>query len=101
MFHIDKIFFQTFHHVTRWKLIVFSMFHIKKGVKIDVMLEKYIPFQEESGVITEMITIENDTRKSYPTKHRDNRLNLYPPNLFQQSLHFIMKEKYQKHMVIY
>ena len=101
MFHIDSLLFRDFHHVTRWKLIVFSTFDIKSGVKIDVLLLKYVSFDEESCVVTEMITIEHNSEKTYPTKHLNNRLNLYPPNLFQQALHFIIKDRYQKHMIIY
>ena len=60
------------------------------------MLAKYICFDEVSRMIT-----ENNGEKKYPTKHLDNRVNLYPPNLFQQALHFIIKDRYKKHMTLH
>ena len=70
MFHIDRYFFHSFHHVTRWKLIVISKLVGEK--KIDIILQKYIPFKEDCGIVTEKITIENDSEKKYPTKHLNN-----------------------------
>ena len=95
MYHIDSIFFRDFHHVTRWKLITFSSNDIKSEMKKDVILPKYIPFNEHMCVITENITIECNSEKSYPSKHLDNRLDLFPPKLFQQALHVLVKDKYK------
>ena len=96
MYHIDSLFFRHFHHVTRWKLIVFSSHDVKSGMKKDVVLPKYNPFNEQMCVVTEMITIERNSEKSYPTKHLDNRLDLFPPKLFQQALHILVKDKYKQ-----
>ena len=98
MYHIDKYFFSSFHHVTRWKLLVMSKLINEK--ESDIILPKYIPFKEDCGVITERIIIESDDEKRYPAKHADNTVDLYPPTLFQQALHHILKAKDRNHMNI-
>ena len=97
MYHIDRTFFNSFHHVTRWKLLVCSIFDTKKNVKTQVILPKYIFFKEDLGIITEKIAIDLDVKGKYHKKHQNNMVDLYPPKLFQQALNCILKEKSLKH----
>ena len=60
-----------------------------KSWKSDIIISKYIPFKEKSGIITQTIRIGDGEIGSYPMKHKDNICNLYPPNLFQQALHML------------
>ena len=86
--HLDKIFFRNFHDVTRWKLVIFTIY--TKFGKKDGILWKYIPYDEENGIITKRISISEGDGK-YPLKHIDNKVDNFPPSLFQQSLLTIFK----------
>ena len=90
--HIDRFFFETFHDVTRWKLIVFTICDKERRSKKDGILLKYIPYNENKGIIAKIISITLSDMK-YPKKHIDNRKDLHPPSLFQQSLLTIFKCK--------
>ena len=83
-----------FHHVTRWKLLVFSIKEQDGVGKYDLVIPKYIPYDEESGVVTETITIDDEVEDDkYPGKHRDNFMHRFPLSLYQQALRATMKVK--------
>lgn len=100
MFHLDRYFFRTFHHVTRWKLLVFPI-KDNTGSKLwDLVVPKYISYEEERGVVTKEITINiaEDAGAGalpYPAKHKDNQLNFCPPSLYQQAFRAVMKFHHQ------
>ena len=77
---------------------MFSMYD-SEGEKSDYILPKYIPYSDQYGIVTKTIRIKQDSMEqedshTYPEKHINNRKDLNPPNLFQQSLHAIIKYKH-------
>ena len=91
VFHVDKLFFEDWHHVTRYELLVFQTIN-KHGLKKDVYTPKYIPYNEDDGIITETIRIPKALdEKKYPGKHRNNMVNLHPPSLRIQALLKVIK----------
>ena len=87
--HIDEIFFNSFHHVTRWKLITRQC--IKTGK--DLICTRYISYNKE--ILAERLTIdmtEEDYEKlvliPYPTKHWTTQTvkGRMPPTLTQQCI---------------
>ena len=102
--HIDNIFFKSFHHITRWKLYIYTEYDKLSKQKKDIAICVYIPYNKH--IITEQITfpekLDNKRKKRYPFKHLNNRCNkyFYPPSLFQQALIKLQRMKGLSPMVI-
>ena len=62
-FHLDRKFFINFHHVTRYRLLVY---HKKSdnGQLYDLWFTVYIPYAKELGLITENIQIDKNAIKN-------------------------------------
>ena len=89
--HVYHNFFYSFHDVTRWYFLVLSNEESGKVDKKDIVLPKYVPYDEKNGITTKQISIDIDSKLKYPRKHFSNRTNYDPPSLLQQTLQFIIR----------
>ena len=94
-FHLDRKFFMDFHHVTRYRLLVY---HKKSdnGQLYDLWFTVYIPYAKELGLITETIQIDKNAIKNYPKKHADYMIRTSPPTLYHQCQNVLLESTYCK-----
>ena len=94
-FHLDRKSFMDFHHVTRYRLLVY---HKKSdnGQLYDLWFTVYIPYAKELGLITETIQIDKNAIKNYPKKHADNMIRTSPPTLYHECQNVLLESTYCK-----
>ena len=92
-FHLDRKYFYGFHHVTRYRFLVYHK-KLADGRYEDIWFPLYIPFAKELRIITKTIKIDNDLEKKYPKKHFDNMIRTSPPTLYQQCVNRLMESTF-------
>ena len=105
-YHVDKSFFEEFHHCTRWKLDVFKDCKVARYIHLEdhddggeiICKETSLTLQYEKMVILtwESIFESKTYPKKYPNKHADNDVDFGPPKLKQQALHHILRRRRRK-----
>ena len=65
-FHLDRIYFTMFHHVTRYRFLVYRE-ELGNGEYGDVWFPKYMPYAKELHLISKNVKIINDdSEKKHP-----------------------------------
>ena len=76
--HIDNYFFRSFHHITRWKLYIYTEYNKVSKPKKDIAICVYIPYNK--NIITAQITFPEKVDNRCKIKYFDNRCNKYLVN---------------------
>ena len=96
-YHLNGVFFASFHHCTRWKLDVYNDFFVPRymHMRMDNIVCRGTaiePLSYDKRSIGDRQHIKKKEKK-YPSKHVNNVKDFGPPSLKQQSLNVLLQKK--------